>query len=70
MIADWIYNNPTWLWGTIIVVLFTAAACAGLLIFHRLVDVGVRRAHNDLAGFNIAIRTLSRTNRITPAVCT
>jgi hypothetical protein len=55
MIVGWIYDNPTWLWGTIIVVLFTSAACAGLLIFHRLVDVGVRRAHNDLAGFNIAI---------------
>jgi hypothetical protein len=55
MIVDWIYNNPTWLWGTIIVVLFTSAACAGLLIFHRLVDVDVRRAHNDLAGFSIAI---------------
>jgi Protein of unknown function (DUF4239) len=55
MIVDWIYNNPTWLWGTIIVVLITMAACGGLLIFHRLVDVGVRRAHNDLAGFSIAI---------------
>jgi hypothetical protein len=55
MIVDWIYNNPTWLWGTIIVVLFTLAACGGLLIFHRLVDVGVRRAHNDLVGFSIAI---------------
>jgi Protein of unknown function (DUF4239) len=55
MIADWIYNNPTWLWGTIIVVLFTSVACTGLLTFHRLVDVGVRRAHNDLTGFNIAI---------------
>jgi hypothetical protein len=55
MIVDWIYNDPTWLWGTIIVALFTSAACTGLLIFHRLVDVDVRRAHNDLAGFNIAI---------------
>jgi hypothetical protein len=55
MIDDWIYNNPTWLWGTTLVVLFTAISCAGLLIFHRLVQVNVRRAHNDLAGFTIAV---------------
>src|SRR5882762_5332451 len=55
MIVDWIYNNPTWLWGTILVALFTAVSCAGLLVFHRLVHVSVRRAHNDLAGFTIAV---------------
>jgi hypothetical protein len=55
VIIDWIYNNPTWLWGSILIVLFTAAACGGLLIFHRMVHVNLRRAHNDLAGFTIAI---------------
>jgi hypothetical protein len=30
-------------------------ACIGLAIFHRFVHVEVRRAHNDLAGFTIAI---------------
>src|ERR1700761_4263950 len=55
MIVDWIYNNPTWLWGTLLIVLFTAAACGGLLLFHRLVHVSLRKAHNDLAGFMIAI---------------
>jgi len=55
MMVDWIYNNPTWLWGTILVVLFTSAACVGLLIFHRLVRVNLRRAHNDLAGFTISV---------------
>ncbi|MGH7905141.1 MAG: hypothetical protein ACREP6_00770 [Candidatus Binataceae bacterium] len=55
MIVDWIYNNPTWLWGTILVAFFTGAACIGLCIFHRLVHVEVRRAHNDLAGFIVAI---------------
>jgi hypothetical protein len=55
MIVDWIYNNPTWLWGTLLVAIFTAAACGGLLIFHRLVHVSLRRAHNDLAGFTVAI---------------
>ena len=55
MIDDWIYNNPTWLWGTILVALSVASACGGLLVFHRLVHVNLRRAHNDLAGFTIAI---------------
>ena len=55
MIVDWIYNNPTWLWGPIVVAVFIAAACVGLVIFHRLVHVKVRRAHNDLAGFTFAI---------------
>ena len=55
MIVDWIYNNPTWLWGSILIALFTAAACGGLLVFHRLVRVDLRRAHNDVAGFTIAI---------------
>src|SRR5271163_1204703 len=55
MIIEWIYNTPTWIWGSIFVALFTGAACVGLAIFHRLVHVDLRRAHNDLAGFTIAI---------------
>ena len=55
MITDWIYNNPTWLWGSILVAGSTVLACGGLLIFHRLVHVKLRRAHNDLAGFTIAV---------------
>ena len=55
MIVDWIYNNPTWLWGTVLVALFTAVSTVGLLVFHRLVHVSVRKAHNDLAGFTIAV---------------
>ena len=55
MIVDWIYNNPTWLWGSILVAGFTALASGGLLVFHRLVHVKLRRAHNDLAGFTIAV---------------
>ncbi len=55
MIVDWIYSNPTWLWGSTLVALVTAAACAGLLLFHQFVHVDVRRQHNDLAGFTIAV---------------
>jgi len=55
MIVDWIYDHPTGLWGSILVCGTTALACLGLALFHPFVDVGVRRAHNDLAGFSIAI---------------
>ncbi len=55
MITEWIYNNPTWLWGTVLVVVFTAISCAGLLVFHRLVHIDLRKAHNDLAGFTFAV---------------
>ncbi len=55
MINDWIYNNPTWLWGSLLVIVFSGVAGLGLLIFHRAVHVDLRRAHNDLAGFIVAV---------------
>src|SRR5215469_12260472 len=55
MIVDWIYNHPTWLWGSILVLGCTGLACLGLVVFNRLVGVDVRRTHNDLAGFSVAI---------------
>src|SRR5579862_5089534 len=55
MIVDWIYNSPTWLWGTILMLLLCGGACLGLLIFHRIVHVEIRRAHNELAGFTVAV---------------
>ena len=55
MIVDWIYDHPTWMWGNILVWGAVAFACLGLAVFHRFVHIEVRRAHNDLAGFMIAI---------------
>lgn len=55
MIADWIYNHPTGLWGSMLVCGITLLACLGLAVFNPFVDIKVRRAHNDLAGFSIAI---------------
>jgi hypothetical protein len=43
------------LWGTILVAPFTAISCGGLLVFQQLVHVSVRKAHNDLVGFTIAV---------------
>src|SRR4029077_8279259 len=55
MIVDWIYNHPTWLWGSILVVGAVALSSLGLAIFHPFVDHRVRRSHNDLAGYTIQI---------------
>jgi hypothetical protein len=55
MINDLIYSHPTWMWGSILIVLAAGSACLGLLVFDRLVHIEVRRAHNDLAGFTVAI---------------
>jgi hypothetical protein len=61
MIVDWVYSHPTWMWGSILVCGAVVLACLGLAIFHPLVDVRVRRTHNDLAGFSIAIISLVYT---------
>ncbi len=55
MFTDWIYDDPTWLVGSAIVAASVLASCAGLCVFHRLVDLELRRSHNDIAGFTIAI---------------
>jgi hypothetical protein len=54
MILDWIYNNPTWMWGSVFVFGAVVLSCLGLTVVHRLVHVELRRAHNDLAGFMFA----------------
>jgi hypothetical protein len=43
MIADWIYDHPTWMWGNVLVWGAAAFACLGLAVFHRFVRVEVRR---------------------------
>lgn len=55
MIINWIYSTPTWIWGTLVVLFLDGAACIGLTIFHRLVHVELRRAHNELTGFTVAV---------------
>src|SRR5476649_2195309 len=55
MLNHFIYSNPTWLWGGVVLLAFVAAACLGLVVFHRLVGLEVRKAHNELAGFTVAI---------------
>ncbi len=55
MLTDFVYSTPTWLWGGIFMLLLCGSACAGLVIFDRLVHVDIRRAHNELAGFTVAV---------------
>ena len=53
--VNWIYSNPTWLWGTLFVIVVTALACAGLWAVHRFIDPDMRHKHNDIAAATIAI---------------
>src|SRR5277367_3612706 len=55
MMLDWIYNSPTWLWGTVLIIALDAAACIGLFAFHRLLQIDLRRADNELTGFMLAV---------------
>ena len=55
MLADWIYSHPIWMVGSIITGLAVLLSWGGLVVFHALVPLDVRRAHNDIVGFTIAI---------------
>src|SRR5262245_42389301 len=55
MLIDFIYSNPTWLWGGIFVGLVTIVSCGGLMLVHRLVDVEKRKPHNDTAEAMISV---------------
>jgi hypothetical protein len=52
---DWIYSNPTILWGTLLIVLVVAIATLGLVVAHRFIDVEVRRSQNDVTGAAMGI---------------
>jgi Protein of unknown function (DUF4239) len=55
MLVNFIYSTPTWLWGTIFILLLDGLACAGLVLFHRVLKVDLRRAHNELTGYSVAV---------------
>jgi Protein of unknown function (DUF4239) len=55
ILRDWIYSIPTWLTGSIIVFGAVAISLLALACFHRFVPTELRRAHNDVAGFILAI---------------
>ena len=55
VILDLIYNSPTWLWGTIVILLITGVSCGGLALFHWMVHLELRRSHNELTGFTVAV---------------
>jgi hypothetical protein len=54
-VRDWIYSHPTWINGCIIVLGAVFASLVSLTCFHKLVPWEIRRVHNDVAGFIIAI---------------
>ncbi len=46
--ANWIYSNSTWLWGSLFVAIIVALSRLGLAITNRLVSVEFRRKQNDV----------------------
>lgn len=55
MLTIWIYSLPTWLMGLIFSVFVMAITTGGLVIVHSRWSVDLRRQHNDIAGFVIAV---------------
>jgi len=54
-LTDWLYDRPIWLVGSLIVGACVVVSSLGLVAVDRLVDIELRRSHNDIAGFLIAI---------------
>jgi hypothetical protein len=55
LLRDWLYGMPTWLSGSLIVFTAVALSMLGLTCFHYFVPTELRRAHNDVAGFILAV---------------
>jgi hypothetical protein len=55
MLADWLYSHSAWMVGTVVVGGTVALSCLGLLLFHRLVNHGLRRDHNEMVAATIAV---------------
>ncbi len=54
MILDFIYNNPFWLVGSLVIIVPVILVCAALRVFHRIVPSSVREAHNDYTSLTIS----------------
>jgi hypothetical protein len=55
MLTDWIYTTPIWFSSIVILVIALGIALGVLLLVHQVIDLELRRRHNDLIGFVIAV---------------
>jgi len=55
MVVDLVSRFPIAVTGLALVIVAVVGGLGGLLLFHRYVPVAVRREHNDVAGFIIAV---------------
>jgi hypothetical protein len=55
MFVDFIYDNPTWLWGSVFISAFVGIACAGLAVFTRFVSFELRGRNNESTQAVIAL---------------
>lgn len=54
-VVDFLYTAPTWLMATVVCGFVIASTIAALLVVNRFWARDFRRAHNDIAGFLIAV---------------
>lgn len=54
-LVDFLYSHPTWEIGLLLIVIWTGLSLLGLYIFHRMVDVHMRREDTETVGLTYAI---------------
>jgi hypothetical protein len=55
LLVDFLYSNPTWLVGLLVIGVWTGVSLLGLYICHRLVDVHMRHKDTETVGLTYAI---------------
>jgi hypothetical protein len=55
LLADFLYSNPVWLVGVLVMGLWTGLSLLGLYICHRLVNVNTRHKDTETVGLTYAI---------------
>jgi hypothetical protein len=55
MLDDWIYGHPTWMFGSLAVVIAVLMAWGGVFCVYRMAPADFRRAHNDVVGYTLQI---------------
>lgn len=55
MLLDFFYSNPTWLVGLVVVGFCTGVSLLGLVVFHNVIDIRLRRKDIETVGLSYAM---------------
>ena len=55
MLLDFVYGHSTWFIGLLMALCAAAYGCIGVLIVERLVPLELRRRHNEMIGYILAV---------------